>query len=145
MPLLTLHRKQRTKLALPYWIFVNEQAVGIMRTPEVSIMLPEGTFTIAVRLMFGFGKWTFGIGGKRSVTTSADTPTHINISDRERWWNILFDLDLVVWLVGCFIDFAEPWNMVYHILSEGFFAIWMLRIFILRRRYFILTEPSTQH
>ena len=138
MAILTLHRKQRTKLALPYWVFVNGQAVGIMRTPEVSIMLPEGTFTIAVRLMFGVAKCSFGIGGERTITIS-DAPTHIGISDRERWWNILFDIDLVVWLVGCFIDFPEPWNMVYHILSEGFFAIWMLRIFILRKRYFILT------
>lgn len=141
MAYITLHRKQRTKLALPYWVFVNGQAVGIMRTPEVSIMLPEGTFDIAVRLVFGFGKWTFGIGGERTITTSA-TPTHISISDKERWWNFLFDLDLVVWLVGCFIDFPQPWDVVYHVLSEGFFAIWLLRIFIRRRRYFILTETA---
>lgn len=141
MAYITLHRKQRTKLALPYWVFVNGQAVGIMRTPEVSIMLPEGTFDIAVRLVFGFGKWTFGIGGERTITTSA-TPTHICISDKERWWNFLFDLDLVVWLVGCFIDFPQPWDVVYHVLSEGFFAIWLLRIFIRRRRYFILTETA---
>lgn len=141
MAYITLHRKQRTKLALPYWVFVNGQAVGIMRTPEVSIMLPEGTFDIAVRLVFGFGKWTFGIGGERTITTSA-TPMHISISDKERWWNFFFDLDLVVWLVGCFIDFLQPWDVVYHVLSEGFFAIWLLRIFIRRRRYFILTETA---
>lgn len=101
-------------------------------------MLPEGTFNIAVRLMFGVGKWAFGIGGERTITTS-DAPTHITISDRERWWNILFDIDMVVWVIGRFIDFPEPWNVIYHLLSEGFFAIWFLRIFIIRQRYFKLT------
>ena len=37
-----------------------------------------------------------------------------------------------------FIELPEPWNVVYHVLSEGFFAIWIIRILVIRNRYFKL-------
>ena len=62
----------------------------------------------------------------------------MRITDRERWWNLLFDLDLVIWIACMFIELPEPWNVVYHVLSEGFFVLWLLRILIIRKRYFRL-------
>lgn len=139
MPTLTLLRRQRSKLALPYWVFVNGQPVGIMRTPEVHIAMPAGSFNVAVRLMFGFGKRMWGIGGER-VVTLGENDTRLRITDRERWWNLLFDLDLVVWLASFFFTLPHPWNIVYEVVSNGFFAVWILRIWLKRRSYFILTE-----
>ncbi len=138
MALLTLHRKQRFKVAIPYWVFIDGQPVGMMRSSDVGIELPEGSYNLAVKIVLGLWKWRFDIGGDTVVTLSEQLPTRVRITDRERWWNLLFDLDLVIWIACMFIELPEPWNVVYHVLSEGFFAIWILRILIIRKRYFKL-------
>ena len=138
MALLTLHRKQRFKVAIPYWVFIDGQPVGMMRSSNVGIELPEGSYNLAVKIVLGLWKWRFDIGGDTVVTLSEQLPTRVRITDRERWWNLLFDLDLVIWIACMFIELPEPWNVVYHILSEGFFAIWMIRILVIRNRYFKL-------
>lgn len=43
MALLTLHRKQRFKVAIPYWVFIDGQPVGMMRSSDVGLDLPEGS------------------------------------------------------------------------------------------------------
>lgn len=30
------------------------------------------------------------------------------ITDKERWWNILFDIDLVLWLAKMFFELLIP-------------------------------------
>ena len=52
--------------------------------------------------------------------------------DRERLWNLLFDIDLIVWLVSLFI----PLTWLYRILSDSFFVIWLVRLLIIRKRYY---------
>lgn len=138
MALLTLHRRQRFKVAIPYWVFIDGHPVGMMRNSDVGIDLPEGSYNLAVKIVLGFWKWRFDIGGDTVVTLSGQLPTRVRITDRERWWNLLFDLDLIIWIACMFIDLPEPWNMVYHVLSEGFFAIWIIRILVIRNRYFRL-------
>ena len=138
MALLTLHRKQRFKVAIPYWVFVDGQPVGMMRSCDVGIDLPEGSYNLAVKIVLGLWKWRFDIGGDTVVTLSEQLPTRVRITDRERWWNLLFDLDLIIWIACMFIELPEPWNVVYHVLSEGFFAIWIIRILVIRNRYFKL-------
>jgi hypothetical protein len=56
--------------------------------------------------------------------------------DRERLWNMLFNLDLALWLLKRIIHIGEPWDTLYEIISNGFFALWLLRIWIIRKRYF---------
>ena len=63
----------------------------------------------------------------------------LNYSDRERWWNILFNIDVLLWLIKRFSTFGEPWDTVYEVLSNGFFVIWMLRIWLIRKNYFQFT------
>lgn len=138
MPHLTLHRKQRFKYALPYWVFINLRPVGLMRTPEANIQLPPGTYTIQVKIMFKVFKWMFGIGGSRAVTLRGNDHLHLSITDRERWWNILFNIDLVLWLASFFVELPHPWDLVYHIASNGFFVLWLLHIYLRRKQYFII-------
>lgn len=138
MALLTLHRKQRFKVAIPYWVFIDGQPVGMMRSSDVGIDLPEGSYNLAVKIVLGLWKWRLDIGGDTVVTLSDQLPTRVRITDRERWWNLLFDLDLIFWIACMFIELPEPWNVVYHVLSEGFFAIWIIRILVIRNRYFKL-------
>lgn len=138
MPTLTLHRKQRTKVALPYWVFINEQPVGLMRSREASLTLPAGTFNLSVRIVLALFKWRFYIGGSRVVSLTEGEHLHLRITDKERIWNQLFDVDLVIWIAKFFFHLPHPWNIVYEVLSNGFFIIWIARIWIIRKRYFKL-------
>lgn len=156
MPMLTIRRKSNSKFMLPLWVFVRipeavdavpaelhkDQLVGLMRTREVAVTMPEGRFVVSVKLLFKSAKWTFSIGGEREIETSNEKSTTLVISDRERLWNILFNIDLVVWAASFFFTLPTPWNVVYHVLSDGFFALWILRIIIIHKRYFILTPQN---
>lgn len=141
MAKIIIHRKPiMKKLFLPLWVFINGQPLGVMRSESVTIELPEGTYNIAVKLLFQVRKLRFGIEGSSIVTASESLPLNLRVTDRERLWNILFDLDLVVWLASLFFTLPSPWNLVYHILSDGFFLTWIIRLIVVRKRYYKLTQ-----
>lgn len=136
MPTLTLHRKQWFERSIPYWIFVNGQPIGTMLSREVSIQMPEGEYELGVRIVLAFFRWRFQIGGCQTLTLGEGQHMHLHISDRERWWNLLFNIDLLVWLGRLFIDLPYPWNIIYEVASDGFFLLWIARIWLIRDRYF---------
>ena len=151
MPILTLHRRQMFKLSIPYWVFLNESSVtsaerinehpiGIMQGKEVSIELPPAQFDLSIKIVFRLFKWQFSIGGKRKVLLSEGEHLHLMITDKERWWNILFDIDLVLWLAKMFFELPHPWDIVYEVVSNGFFVLWLARIWFIRDRYFQILE-----
>lgn len=153
MPVLTLHRRQLFKLAIPYWVFVsewstesaervNECPVGVMQSREVSIQMPAGSYDVSVRILFQIFRWRFHIGGKRTVQLAEGEHLHLRIVDKERWWNLLFDLDLVLWLAKLFFELPAPWDVVYEAASNGFFALWIIRIWFIRNRYFQLGDEK---
>lgn len=57
-------------------------------------------------------------------------------SDRDRAWNRLFNIDLVLWILKRLLHVPEPWGTIYEIVSNGFFIVWLLRIWIIRKHYF---------
>ena len=128
------------KLSIPYWVFINEHPIGIMQGKEVSIELPPAQFDLSIKILFRLFKWQFSIGGKRKVLLSEGEHLHLTIKDKERWWNILFDIDLVLWLAKMFFELPHPWNIVYEVVSNGFFALWLARIWFIRDYYFQITE-----
>ncbi|MGN0033094.1 MAG: hypothetical protein ACI358_04865 [Candidatus Limimorpha sp.] len=146
LSLLSIHRKQLLNVALPYWIFIDGQALGVMRTKDVNIKIPPGTYNIGVKIVLQLFKWKLSFGSEQQIRLQSNSNTHLLIKDREKWWNILFDIDLLVWVACLFFTLPHPWNIVYHVVSEGFFAVWMLRIFLIRKKYFIFEikdEPLT--
>lgn len=142
MPILTLHRRQIFKLSIPYWVFINEHPIGIMQGKEVSIELPPAQFELSIKILFKLFKWQFSIEGKRKVCLFEVENLHLMITDKERWWNILFDIDLVFWLIRFFVEFPYPWNIVYEVVSNGFFAFWLARMLFVRDRYFKIVEQN---
>lgn len=139
MAKLTLHKKPLfKKFMLPLWVFVNGQPIGLMKREHVSIEMPEGEYNIAVKLIFKLWKWQFALGGDKIVSVSEEFPTSLEITDRERLWNILFDIDLVIWFASLFFTLPSPWNIVYHVLSDGFFVLWIARLIIIRNKYYRL-------
>lgn len=140
MALLTLHRKQLFKLSIPYWVFINEQPVGIMQSKKVNIQIPTGQYDLSIRIILALWKWRFQIRGEKKVILQEGQHLHLLITDRERWWNILFDIDLVFWIAKLFFELPYPWNTIYEVVSNGFFVLWAIRIWYIRNNYFKIIE-----
>ena len=130
------------KLSIPYWVYINEYPIGIMQSKEVSIELPPAQFELSIKILFQLFKWQFSIGGKKKMSLTEGEHLHLMIADKERWWNILFDIDLVLWLAKLFFELPHPWNIVYEVVSNGFFALWLARIWFIRNRYFQIIEQK---
>jgi hypothetical protein len=64
--------------------------------------------------------------------------------DRERWWDLLFTIDLIFYLFSFFVTISSPWNIVYHVLSDGFFLVWLVRLWRIRRNYFKIDVRATR-
>jgi len=140
--LVITHRQKEFGMRLPYQIIVNGRLVGTMSTPQARLKLPAGYYTITIRT----GSYLpIGKKGKTlDLTLSSSAPVHINeggytcldFKNKERWWNILFNIDLILWIICLFIRIPSPWNIVYHVISDGFFILWIIRLIVVRKRYF---------
>ena len=137
MATLTLrHQRRFYEPRLPHLIFIDDLYAGTMQG-ETQIQMPAGHYKM--RVQFG-GKIPLGKSGKSidlSVSSTCDNVevkqhTTFLFHDRERLCNLLFDIDLSVWLVSLF----TPLTRLYRILSDSFFVIWLVRLLIIRKRYY---------
>lgn len=60
----------------------------------------------------------------------------MEFEDKEKYWDILFSLDMILWTVNMFLNLDKPYSSIYHIVSEGLFALWLIHIVVVRKRYF---------
>ena len=132
MVILTISPKRKQIINIPHYLLVNGQMLGIMKGKPVNIQMPAGSYEITIRSIYKFIESTI------AVRIGENESKKVVYSDREKFWNWLFNLDFVLWLIKRFITIPEPWDSIYEIVSNGFFAIWLLRIWIIRKRYFKL-------
>ena len=118
---------------IPRIICIDNQPLGIVKNAPAGIRLPAGTYKITVRSTLRF------IESSVMVSVSEGVERTVTFADREKWWNVLFNLDLFFWLVTLFIHVAQPWSTVYDVLSYGFFVIWLVRLWIIRRHYYAIS------
>jgi len=104
--------------------------LGLMRTPSVTINIPQGIYEVTVQSVFPFIK-TSAI-----VKVDEGVDNVMEFEDKEKYWDIVFSLDMILWIASLFIDLQKPYSTIYHIVSEGLFAIWLIHIIVIRRKYF---------
>ncbi|MBR0054294.1 MAG: hypothetical protein IJP65_03190 [Bacteroidales bacterium] len=136
--LIVRHIRHWYEPKLPHAVFINGYFAGMMKDNDARIEVPPGSYSL--RVQFG-GPLRLGKSGKSidlslSSTTQVEVPQNkvvvCEFHDRERLWNILFDIDLVLWIVSLFV----PMPLLYTILSNLFFAIWLVRLVVIRKRYY---------
>ena len=142
MSTLTIRHKRRFyEPRLPHLLFVDGLYAGTMQGDDFSLRMPTGRYRL--RVQFG-GRVPIGKSG-RSVDLSVSSEkegievqgdTLVEFHDRERLWNLLFDVDLVVWVVSLFV----PLTRVYKIVSDAFFIVWLVRLVVIRKRYYRISE-----
>ena len=133
------HRRHFYEMRLPKLLFIDGLYAGTMQGDELSMQMPAGNYSL--RVQFG-GRVPLGKNG-RSIDLSVSSEqesltvqgnTVVEFHDRERLWNVLFDIDLIVWIVSFFI----PLPRLYKIVSDVFFAVWLVRLLVIRKRYYKL-------
>ena len=139
MPTLTIHHNRHWyEPKLPHAVFVNGYYVGMVKDSDLRIEIPASSYSLKVQ--FG-GLIPLGKSGKSldlsvSSTAQVEVPQEGDVlcefHDRERLWNILFDIDLVLWVVSWFVTLPP----LYKILSDVFFAIWLVRLVVIRKKYY---------
>lgn len=119
--------------ALPHKLFINDQFVGLMQTPKVDVELPQGTYQVRIQSIIPILSSTTLVRiaeGMRNVLT---------FFDKEKLWDIVFWVALLLELVHLFLDLPRPWNIAYHIVDNGLFILWLCYEWTIRKRYFGLT------
>lgn len=111
----------------------------------LSIDAPRGSY--ALKVQFG-GRIPIGKSG-RSIDLSVSSTRQVEVPqvgeaeyefyDRERIWNILFVIDLIVWVVSWFVEMPP----IYKIVSDLFFAVWLVRLILIRKKYYKIRVMQT--
>lgn len=137
MPTLTIIQKKRKFTPmLPHKILIGGQFIGLMRTPSVRIDIPQGLYEVTIQSIFPFIK-TAAI-----VKIEEGVDNVLEFEDKEKYWDMVFSLDMVLWIASLFVELQKPYSTIYHIVSEGLFAIWLIHIVVIRKKYFRI---STYH
>lgn len=123
---------------LPNRIFINGRFVGIMQQKKVSIMIPEGIYSIMIQSSIPF------LYSTDQVEIEKEVENIVIFKNRERIWDILFTIDLVLWIAGFFVTLPAPWDMVYEISTNTFLAIWLIYEFCIRKKYYRIKQYKKQ-
>lgn len=147
--LIITHRQRDYLLKMPYQVIINGRLAGVMRTPQARLRLPAGYYTVTIRTgsFVPFGKKgktiDMTLSATETIMVSDEGYNCLDFKDKERWWDIVFGIDLAAWFVALFLAIPHPWNIVYHVLSDGFFVAWLVRLFFVRKRYYALSAYTT--
>ncbi len=125
-------------------VFLDGLYAGMLKDDRLQLNAPRGKYELKVQ--FG-GRVPLGKSGRSidmsvSSTKSIEVPSTGDVEyvfhDRERLWNLLFDIDLIVWVVSWFVTMPP----LYKILSDAFFAVWLVRLILIRKKYYKITENT---
>ncbi len=126
---------------LPHAVFLDGLYAGMLKDDQLQLNAPRGNYDLKVQ--FG-GRVPIGKSGK-TIDVSVSSTKQIEVPyvgdveyvfhDRERLWNIMFDIDLIAWVVSWFVTMPP----LYKIISDAFFAVWLVRLVLIRKRYYKIT------
>ena len=121
-------------MTLPHKIYFNGQLLGIMQRKEIQVKdIPEGVYRLKIQSMIPF------LFAETEITVKRGENTVI-FSDHEKFWDILFTIDLLLVIVKWFITLPDNINLIYSIVTNGYFAVWLAYEWIIRKRYFRIQQ-----
>ena len=130
MPILTIvQKKSRLMPALPHKLVVNNQVVGIMKGAETNVELPAGQYNIMIQSMLPF------FSASMDVTVHSGVRNVLTFSDREKIWDALLVVDMVLWVAELFFELPSPWGIVYQVFTNGYLVAWLVYEWMIRKRY----------
>jgi len=125
-----IQKRGKFAMKIPHKILINGQMIGIMKDARVAIEMPVGAYDITVQSMIPYFYAT------QRVEVQARQETTLAFSDREQIWDVLFVVDIVLWVVKRFLHLANPWTWIYEVFTNGYFVLWLLYEWCIRKNYF---------
>ena len=125
-----VQRRSKFSLNIPHKLLIDGHFVGVMKGGKVSVEIPMGEYDITIQSMIPF------ISGTRRVSVLPRSETTLEFSDREKWWDVLFVVDIVLWILKRFLHLASPWTWIYEVFTNGYFILWLLYEWRIRKQYF---------
>ena len=123
-------------MTLPHKIYFNDQLLGIMQRKDIQVKgIHEGKYLLKIQSMIPFLYAEQEIKIKRGENT-------VTFCDREKFWDILFTIDLVLVIVKWFITLPDNINLIYNIVTNGYFAVWLIYEWVIRKRYFRIQQTK---
>lgn len=142
MILTIIHKRHFFEPPLPYFVFIDGLYAGTIRNKEMVLDVPAGSYSLKVQfgapIRIGKRGKVIDLSLSSTQQLKIDKTTTVRFHDREWLWNILFDIDLLAWLVSMFVDFPS----VYKTISNLFFVVWIIRLIIIRKKYYRFTIES---
>ena len=133
MPQLTIiANMSKTMARLPRYVWVDGVMVGVMRTPSATLLLPPGRHKVRVQSVVRI------LRADVEVDLKAQQPAVLRFASRESVWDVLFAIDLVLCLARLFFTFPQPYDTIYEVCTNGFFAVWLVYEYAIRNKYYRL-------
>lgn len=131
MPILSiLQQRSRLMPAIPHYIIINNQYVNVMQKDVLYIEMPEGVYEVRIQSMI---KW---FSSTQWISVEKDVKNILTFGDREKIWDALFVFDIILDVVRLIIGLPNPWNWIYQIFTNGYFAVWIIYEWCIRKHYF---------
>ena len=115
---------------MPRKVFINGQLVAVLNVPQLRVTLPPGAYEVRIQSPFPY------FSASRRVTVRVGLDCHLSFSSRERVWDILFSIDLLLCAFHFFVEFPAPWDWIYTLSTNAFFVIWLVYEWMIRNQYY---------
>lgn len=102
-----IQKKRRFTPMLPHKILVGGQLLGLMRTPSVTINMPQGMYEVTVQSVFPF------IRTSAIVKVDEGVDNVLEFEDKEKYWNLIFSLDMILWFASLFLNLQKPYSTIF--------------------------------
>ena len=122
-------RSSMMGMSFPHKILINGQQLCIMKKKAKICGMPCGKYKLTIQSMFPFISAEAEIDIKQGENK-------ITFTDKETLWDILFTIDLILMVVHWFVHLPDNIDLIYKIVTNGYFVIWLVYEFIIRKRYF---------
>lgn len=126
-------KPSKLSLRIPHKLFINRRFIGILPKEDVRLELPAGEYLIGIQSMLPF------FSSEIVCKVTDEVTNHLIFKDREKWWDILFVIDIICWIADFFFQLpTDPinWDLIYEIFTNGYFILWLIYEWMIRKKYF---------
>ena len=116
-------------MSFPHKILFNGKQVCIMKKKAKISGIPCGKYKLTIQSMFPF----------ISAETEIDIrqgENKITFTDKETLWDVLFSIDLILMVVHWFVHLPDNIDLIYKIVTNGYFILWLIYEWAIRKKYF---------